>query len=863
MGSRHIIGIGLLLLWGRAASAESFATEGKTSQGRLRYVMVGASMVDNQGLDNGVNCLKESATTEVRSADLTPRSRLVSATLYVSGSLFGDDGDYASPPTEIYTTTGLDAQNAADIPALEAAAIAAADYDVDFMPPGATSPITVSAPAGTAMVSVFPGGNPVGNVAFFVTPIDVTNVIANQGGGILAGTYTVAGLRADICRGLEVTCVDPPNPPTCGTNPGSAVHFNAAASFALLIIVEDPELPLHAVSVFDGNLSLAGTSITVNLNLTNSISTPAVGSLTIYGLEGDLLIPDNILNRGPCHAEEYIEVDGDADPTVNGVCLVDDDNPLGNLFNSTINVSPAVAQPSCRAGLQPFQCCLGDGLCGVTGVDIDRFDISSALVPGANRVRVTVGSGNDRVGLAAVVIGVDVFEPVLRRDSQIRVFEEIGPDLTRVENGSLRLGSNVVYSVAVSNTGNVAARGVMVRMSAPPNTASFALSVKPTGATAVVDPAGGDFGTGVATVSGFEVPAGEIAEVRVEALVTCGAGRRQIDAKAAISSDEISEFEVKAPSVEAGGPGVGACDGLDPDGPFKIVPEPKDLRGGAATCASTTRGGWALLVGFLLFFRASPRRRRGLARGLWALGLLAAVGAMSCGKRHETPGEPPPSPPKEITDLTGLPGDSCGTELMVWVARQDGSRFCIDRFEASYGDGALGDAMQGADDTDNSLNDSTSAAASVNLGVKPANGVSWYQARALCENAGKRLCSRADWERACRGPQALIYPYGDSINDQACNGFFNYPPDKPAVTGSLNTCASTCGAYDMSGNLEEWVFDAVPRVPGTAPLVDRLLRGGSFKSNSNALACIGDEFHAPPGSSDVDRGFRCCSDGPI
>ena len=41
------------------------------------------------------------------------------------------------------------------------------------------------------------------------------------------------------------------------------------------------------------------------------------------------------------------------------------------------------------------------------------------------------------------------------------------------------------------------------------------------------------------------------------------------------------------------------------------------------------------------------------------------------------------------------------------------------------------------------------------------------------------------------------------------------------------------------------------------------MAGGSFKSNSQALACIGEEFHEAPGSADVDRGFRCCSDGPI
>jgi formylglycine-generating enzyme required for sulfatase activity len=200
---------------------------------------------------------------------------------------------------------------------------------------------------------------------------------------------------------------------------------------------------------------------------------------------------------------------------------------------------------------------------------------------------------------------------------------------------------------------------------------------------------------------------------------------------------------------------------------------------------------------------------------------------------------------------------------MVWVTRSDDSRFCIDRFEAAVGSGALGNPHQGTDDEDPSLDGSTTAAAATSLGVAPTTGISWYQARAACENAGKRLCTLAEWERACRGTDSLIYPYGDTMIEDACNGFFAYTGQTPAVTGSLDTCGSAWGAYDLSGNVEEWVFDAWPRLPGSPLFDDRAVRGGSFKSNSQALQCVGEEFHEPPGSSDVDRGFRCCADGPV
>ncbi|MBI5511102.1 MAG: SUMF1/EgtB/PvdO family nonheme iron enzyme [Deltaproteobacteria bacterium] len=855
---------GLVLALTAPVHAESFATDGNTRQGRLRYVMTGASMVDNQGLQNGVNCLRPSASATIRPTDLSPRARLVAATLYVAGSLIADDGpDYANPAVNLFVTPGLRADDPSQVGAVEDAARAAADTSVELLLPGAPLPVTVSAPAGSSYVSVYykPSGSEAGNVGFFVTPIDITQALQNDGRGVLVGDYTVSGLLADVCNGPEAVCNQPPSPPTCSTLAGAATHTNGAASFALLLIVEDPELPLHAVSVFEGLISLAGRTVERRLTLRSPISSPAVGSLTMYGLEGDLLIPDAVVNVGPCHAEEYVEADGDLDPSQNGRCLVDDDNPVGNIFNSTINMVPAASPPSCSLAGRPQNCCLGDGLCSVTGVDIDRFDISSALAPGASTVRVSVGSGTDRVALAVIVLGVDVFEPVLDVDSQIRVFEGQDGALLPVEGGGVHLGSTLTYSIAVSNTGNVAAHGVNVYVAAPPNTSGLGVVDSPPGSVVILSPTGGDAGTGAVTVSGFDVPAGEISEVRLQLGVPCPPNSaRSLALTAELSCTDLPAFIVAAPVIEAGGPGILSCHGIDPDGPFAVQPEKRSLRGGGANC-SVSGAPWLGLVAMScgLLLMARGRRRRGV---MWAL-LVSQLFAAGCGARHAAAEGAPPPDDRTITDLAGLPGEACGSGLMVYVARSDHSRYCIDRFEAEVGSGSLGDAMQGQDDTDTNTNGSTTAAATVGLGVTPAAQVSWYQAKALCENAGKHLCSRADWELACRGPLALIYPYGDTIDDHACNGFFNYPAMKPAMTGALDTCGSAVGAYDMSGNVEEWVADAVPRIPGTTALLDRAIRGGSFKSNSQALACVGDEFHAPPAETDIDRGFRCCSDGPV
>ncbi|MEK7706093.1 MAG: SUMF1/EgtB/PvdO family nonheme iron enzyme [Myxococcota bacterium] len=242
-----------------------------------------------------------------------------------------------------------------------------------------------------------------------------------------------------------------------------------------------------------------------------------------------------------------------------------------------------------------------------------------------------------------------------------------------------------------------------------------------------------------------------------------------------------------------------------------------------------------------------------------ALPGVLVVTLCACAERFVPP---PEDAPTGITSVDGLPGAPCDGGTMVVVTHSVGGQFCIDRFEASLDGGALGNAMQGTDDTDDSLDGSTQAEARMHLGVVPRARVSWYQAKAACENAGKRLCTLTEWQSACRGPETWLYPYGDDVQDGRCNGFFNYDADKPAVTGAMRECGSAVGVYDMSGNVEEWTATAVARVPGAATLNDRAIRGGGFRANARSLSCVGEEFHASPSTSSDDRGFRCCAAAP-
>jgi formylglycine-generating enzyme required for sulfatase activity len=87
---------------------------------------------------------------------------------------------------------------------------------------------------------------------------------------------------------------------------------------------------------------------------------------------------------------------------------------------------------------------------------------------------------------------------------------------------------------------------------------------------------------------------------------------------------------------------------------------------------------------------------------------------------------------------------------------------------------------------------------------QPHTNQTWFEAAEFCERRGARLPTEAEWEYAARGPDNLIYPWGNELI--ADNLVFDQnTPGGVAAVGSRPEGVSWVGAYDMSGNVWEWV----------------------------------------------------------